>query len=253
MEIQYCSDLHLEFQTNINWIKENPLIPKAEILLIAGDTCYLEDNFIHHPFFDIVSKQFKMVYLIPGNHEFYNGFDSKICLELGYEIKIRKNVFLVNNFIKKINEVNIIFSTLWSNIQKEKAIILTSMNDFRYIYFNGKKLSIDQFNNFHLISWKFIKNSLKLLKNEKNIVVSHHLPSIKCNLEQYKNSKLNEAFCVDLTSEIEDLNPQFWIYGHSHGNKPTFKINDTEMLCNQLGYVDFHEHKSFERDKTLII
>ena len=45
MKVQICSDLHLEFSDNRKWFKENPLIPKGEILIIAGDTYYLNRNF----------------------------------------------------------------------------------------------------------------------------------------------------------------------------------------------------------------
>ena len=37
MKLQYCSDLHLEFRENREFIKENPLQVKGDILLLAGD------------------------------------------------------------------------------------------------------------------------------------------------------------------------------------------------------------------------
>ena len=37
MKIQYCSDLHLEFSHNFEFIKKNPIIPIGDILILAGD------------------------------------------------------------------------------------------------------------------------------------------------------------------------------------------------------------------------
>ncbi|CAN0491524.1 unnamed protein product, partial [Phaeothamnion confervicola] len=72
MKIQYCSDLHLEIRENVFFLKQNPLIPSAEILLLAGDI--IPFNQIHKIdfFFDFISEHFKVVYWLPGNHEYYH-------------------------------------------------------------------------------------------------------------------------------------------------------------------------------------
>lgn len=76
VKIQYASDLHLEFMENTLYLETYPLQPVADILVLAGDTGYLGDEgFVKHPFWDWASENFKQVIVIPGNHEFYLGYD----------------------------------------------------------------------------------------------------------------------------------------------------------------------------------
>ena len=76
MKIQYASDLHLEFRDNSRWLKENPLIPIGEILVLAGDIGYLVDeNYSGHPFWYFCAENFQQTIVVPGNHELYKDFD----------------------------------------------------------------------------------------------------------------------------------------------------------------------------------
>lgn len=76
MKIQYVSDLHLEFKENSQYLKENPLDIAGEILLIAGDSAYLDTpEFSCHPFWRWASANYKEVVVCLGNHEFYQYYD----------------------------------------------------------------------------------------------------------------------------------------------------------------------------------
>jgi hypothetical protein len=52
---------------------------------------------------------------------------------------------------------------------------------------------------------------------------------------------------------IEMYEPTVWIYGHTHFNTPEFKIGNTGILTNQLGYVSHSEHLAFDCAKTIIV
>lgn len=248
MRIQICSDLHLEFKGNRDWLNRNPLIPKGEILIIAGDTYYLEKDFGELDFINKVSEDFEVVYLILGNHEYYGGFD--VSTGLGPTIeKIKENVFLLNNKTVEINNVSFIFSTMWSKIHRNILGIMRGMADFTQINYQGGKFTVNHFNELHEQAFGFLSQEIK--KDGKKIVVTHHLPSNECNIDEFKGSDLNEAFCVDLTKFIFDHEIDCWIYGHSHRNLKDFEIGNTLMVTNQLGYVNWGEHHTFNYEKVV--
>jgi len=248
MKIQICSDLHLEFPENRAWLKEHPLIPKGDILIIAGDVYYLNGDYNALTFIDQVSANFEQTYIIPGNHEYYDGFDVGTA-KGPMELQIRDNVRVLNNTCVEIEGTTFIFSTLWSKIEKHGHYVRRGMADFFWIQYEGKPFRVHHFNELHDIAFDFIEQASK--KEGRKIVVTHHLPSSHCNLEIYKDSLLNEAFCIDKTTFIEQSSIDYWIYGHSHGNKDDFEIGGTTMVTNQLGYVGQGEHKSFLLDKVI--
>lgn len=63
--------------------------------------------------------------------------------------------------------------------------------------------------------------------------------------QQYRNSAINEAFAVELFDFVKTCNAAYSIYDDHHYNAPAFKVGNTKMLTNQLGYVGQNEHHSF--------
>jgi hypothetical protein len=125
------------------------------------------------------------------------------------------------------------------------------MADFKYIKYDRQTFDVKKFNEIHEKCFKFIEQEVK--GDGKKVVVSHHLPSNECNIEEFKNSILNPAFCVEKTDFISDSEIDFWVYGHSHRNIPDFEINGTKLITNQLGYVGRQENYSFKRNKIFEI
>jgi len=246
MKIQYASDLHLEFQDNSRYLRNSPLIPVGEVLLLAGDIGYLDDNSYNiHPFWDWVSDNFRQTLVIPGNHEFYVSGDVG-TIHNGCIAEIRPNVKCYYNTVITIDDIDFILCTLWADIRIENAFITQqSVSDFFRIAYNGKLLTASAFNQAHQESVAFLKDTLKVNNNRKRIVVSHHVPTALCMADEFKNSRINGAFVAELHDFIYDSKIDYWIYGHSHRNMPTIDINGTKMLCNQLGYVQYNEHNTF--------
>jgi len=247
MKIQYCSDLHIEFSRNYQFLFRNKIKAIGDILILAGDIQLLASNPQKDNFLDYLSETFKEIFWLPGNHEYYQSSISKY--ESYFSEKIRENMTLLNNTVVKRNGVNLIFSTLWGKISVKKEIMVRlSMNDFHVISYNLHKLTVKDFNDLHQTSVDFIVSSLESLKGGKNVVITHHVPTLDNYPEKYKNSELNEAFAVELKPLIEQYQPDYWIYGHSHANTPEFNIGKTKLVTNQLGYVELREHYSYRPD-----
>src|SRR5688500_931672 len=166
MTIQYCSDLHLEFPLNKEYVKCNPLKPVGEILLLAGDIIPFSEIERVKEFFDFISDNFKQCYWVPGNHEYYRS-DIQLRGER-FEEKIRSNVMLVNNCAIQYNGVRLLLSTLWSSISPKKERIITrSMADFRLIKNGNQKLSVEDFNGMHNVCKNFLTTELLQQNNEQ--------------------------------------------------------------------------------------
>jgi predicted phosphohydrolase len=252
LKIQYCSDLHLEFSENREYLKKHPIEPNGDILLLAGDIVPFAEMDKHDDFFDEVADKFEAVYWIPGNHEYYYFDAAKKSGKINE--KIRSNLFLINNDTIFHNNIRFIFSTLWSKISPgNEWWVERGMSDFKVIKYNGSLFSSADFNTFHEESLMFIKQEAEKKHIGKTVVMTHHIPTLLNYPKQFKGSVLNEAFAVELFDFIEQSNFDYWIYGHSHTNTPDFFIGNTKMLTNQLGYVSSNEQRQFDGGKVISI
>jgi Icc-related predicted phosphoesterase len=251
MEFQFCSDLHLEFDENRHWLERNMLEPVADVLVLAWDIVCLNAIGKADWFLDWVSENFQEAYWIPGNHEYYHGSIEGIE---SFQGKIRHNVNLVNNVSVELGGLIVHFSTLWTEIPERNArIIEKRMADYHVIKKDGETLTVADTNPMFRLSRNFIMDALETNHHKKQVVVTHHVPTYSHYPPEYLGSPLNTAFAVELDPMIERLNPAAWLFGHSHSNIGRFKVGDTLMLTNQLGYVGYGEQKGFVRNALVRI
>ena len=259
LRIQFVSDLHLEFEQNRLWLSRNPLEVTGDILLVAGDTAYLDvpesgrDTYSQYAFWDWASKHYKQVIVCLGNHDFYGYYDLATMPD-GYCKEIRHNVHAYYNKVIRLTgkggltidrtkaQVDIIVSTLWSFIEPYNAYQTEKgVSDFYRILYDGHRLTADDFNREHERCLAFIKKAVSESKAKTKIVLTHHVPTQLCTAREFAGSPINGAFTVELGDYIADSGIDYWIYGHSHRNIEA-QIGNTHILSNQLGYISHDEY-----------
>ena len=242
MKIQYASDLHLELTPNSRFMNRIPFEVVGDVLVLAGDIFNLWDSTPPcAKFWEWASANYREVLIVPGNHEFFHHCD---LLDQGesWSREIRPNIHYYQNRVVRIDNVDFVLSTLWSQItQEQEDVIHKEMPDFRQIMYNGHRFTPADFNTEHENSLAFIKKSIAESTAEHIVVVTHHLPSLAVVAPKHKDSLLNSAFVTELDDFIADSRVDAWIFGHSHANVDAV-VGNTRIVCNQLGYVYYREH-----------
>ncbi len=252
LTLQYCSDLHLEFERNRKWLSKYPLAVKGDILLLGGDIMPFAQLEQHNDFLDYVASNYRAVYWIPGNHEHYHGHIAERSGTV-YEA-VRDNVFLVNNICINIGDTDLICSTLWSHISPANEWEINRvMSDFKVIKGKEGMLSVAEYNQLHARARQFVEYAIMGSTAKHKVVLTHHVPTLMNYPPKYKGDVLNEAFAVEMHDFIETSGVDYWLYGHTHCNTPDFTIGKTRMLTNQLGYVQYGENKHFDNGMTFSV
>ena len=244
MKIQFASDLHLELMDNSRYLKEHPLQVTGDVLLLAGDTIYIEqEHLMKHPFWQWASDNYEEVIAVPGNHEFYAFYDIASLPE-SYRWELFPNVRICSNTVEHIGDADIIASTLWAHIDIQNAYHTERcVSDFHRIVYGDHLLTAADFNREHERCLQFVKQTVASSTAKTKIVLTHHVPTGLCTAFEFQGSAINGAFTVELGNYIADSDINYWIYGHSHRNIEA-QIGDTRILSNQLGYVAHGEHLS---------
>jgi Icc-related predicted phosphoesterase len=271
LKLQIWSDAHTEF-----WDAGNPkqfsrllekYLPETEedketTLICAGDMGKFNTySSTYKPLFALLSKRFKHVVVVPGNHSYY-GSRGTWGNEKEYWVgkTLPTNVYYLDNAIKVIDGVAFIGSCLWTSFKDRDQLAMMhasrAMNDFHLIKKNSGETTVygnpsTQFNltpedtvEKHYDSVSFIKQALEVYKEYKCVVVTHHMPSGRSVHERYVGDLLNHAFYTELSTLMLDHEPLLWVHGHTH-DSCDYILGETRVVCNPLGYHAVQLNKKF--------
>jgi len=243
-KIKVVSDIHLEHYQTFDF-EQIIKVEYNSILCLVGD---IGDPFsdLYNSFIEWCSKHFLIVFIIAGNHEYYNHSIEKTNNKIN-ELSFKYfNVHFLNNSFFLVHNKLFIGTTLWSYIpEKCKSNIQSKINDYNYI----QDFDIETCNKLHIESVNFIKTTIeKYKKYYKIIVLTHHSPLLQnTSDEKFEKLETNYAFSSDQSILMKDV--YAWVYGHTHYNHKnnSFKYGNTTLISNQLGYQDNYD-KNYDKN-----
>jgi UDP-2,3-diacylglucosamine pyrophosphatase LpxH len=247
----YCSDLHLEFGlprlediTGENIILAGDILTLVSLNPIMNDAGNRKKRDRFETFFRIIQENFKRVFYITGNHEFYN-FD--IASEQDYISKYLPDVIPLNNSSCEFDDGTVLMGgTLWTDMNKNNPMtheqVGKGMNDFRLIYnTENDPFAIFTTQDAYWKHWKtmaFLSTELEKYRNRKVVVATHHAPSrLGVNPEHSgRGGGIDHGYYSDLDEFILNRPEiKYWIHGHTH-IQAEYDIGSTKVVSNARGY-----------------
>ena len=256
IKIDFVSDLHFEINGSAMELKFPQT--RGDYMVLVGDMLPYRmlhnqnealDEFIN--FIRTECRDYKKVFWVPGNHEYYRHQFSDVGINDIIPKILDEHVLLVNNKWTILGTTPVYFGTLWTDMDRGNPLIIEavqrSMNDYRIIYKDPKHK--------HPIrgtdTIKVFEEQLKMCEMHSGcagclcdyvrpVIFTHHGPSLQShNTERYgKNDPIMYGYLSDLDERILGYQnpPSHWIHGHTHSSVD-YMIGDTRILGSMYGYV----------------
>ena len=250
MKCALVSDLHLE------WSSGDVSFPDADILCLVGDIIpfspqiFLDSNsevsvaktrFVN--LIDRATAKYQYVFYVPGNHEYYSSSFAEAKRIMKSFSSLYSNLIFLDNGRFVISDIQILGSTLWSNLNNQHPVTVIAakqfLNDYSSIRRNESDFAtVEDFLTLYNDSVEWLKTALhdNISKNvNKTIVLTHYAPSFSSVNPRFIGDPSTGAFCSNLDNLILD-NPHItvWAHGHTHWNVD-YMLGSTRVLSNQKG------------------
>lgn len=247
INISFYSDLHTEFDKGYHFIPE--FDPSVDVIIFAGDCfvsgrsySWLNKMLVEH-------RETPFIIFVPGNHDYYNNTISEFDEHMIKMKEMFPNFFFLNNKSLKVDDVVFHGSPLWTTFEaygptyeiacKKQARLC--LNDFIMINRKEGGITSAEMEFMGKQCQSFLKKSLAINEEGKNVVITHFPPLIECTNPKYPVNSLSPYFNNDLTELVKSSDCDLWIYGHNHYNMD-FELHGTRFISNQRGYVKHKEN-----------
>ncbi|MBD3260200.1 MAG: hypothetical protein GF334_00720 [Candidatus Altiarchaeales archaeon] len=224
MKVQIVSDLHLEFYEDFRPIIEAMDPTDVDVLVVAGDLSTEPELF---EVLTLLSEKYPQVLYVLGNHEYYRNTLKGIHKRMVLTCTHLKNVQWLHNTVFTIEGQRFVGTPLWFQDEPLNVIYEKFLNDFS---------QIKDFRSWVYKENKKAKRYLNSRIEEGDIVITHHLPTMRSVPSRFMSEPLNRFFVCDLEGMIRALKPKLWIHGHTHDSFD-YMIEDTRIVCNPMGYM----------------
>ncbi len=218
------------------------------VAVLAGDIAvWLYENQARGALSEFVRRYGNRVVYIAGNHEYYqdkvNYVEAKIeaaAADMGF-------TYLTPGKTVTIDGQRFVGGTLWYPQTFAGGVIpgptgraprdgrVYRFSDFRFI--EGFEPWVYQ---QHASFIDFCRANLL----ESDIVLTHHMPSIKSVNAKWAGDITNCFFYTNLEDIIKVKQPKFWVHGHTH-SPFDYQIGKTRVYCNPFGYPRENENPGF--------
>lgn len=260
MKTRQVNDLHLEFSDY-----EIPVLEDDAntVLVIAGDLSPTTAKFRIRMFFERVSKRFRAVIFVLGNHDYWRSSILRAPQKYKEIVAHLDNVHVLQNETKVIDNVAFIGGTLWTNYNNDplnEALAFEGMVDFRKIRVGPahkpweRKLKAEDLAFEYYQTRGYIEQEAAKQKADGKIVyvVTHHAPSPQSVHPMYIGDPLNTAYYSNLNYFLEEGTIDYWGHGHVHWQFD-YVVGHCRVMCRPRGYHDHidNEYTGFN-DKLVV-
>lgn len=252
MKLYIGSDFHIDFW-DIHRLTA-PLFDNLGIkeqdydaFMLCGDIAQWDSKELYEKFIYDFTNTAKPVFVVAGNHEFYDSSYSSVRKEMKDSLKDISNLYILQDEFVDIKEykVRVFGATLWTDFNKGDNVILnrakSAMNDFRFTKGLTPKLALDE----HYNSLEILKEAYFSKPDDyKFVVMTHHAPSLKaCVFYHDMNFSGRDYTDYYFASGLEEwlsknsIYPNLWAHGHTHISKEYDMCNDKiRVAVNSFGY-----------------